>query len=71
MRIFLNRYSPSTNSQNSCGSSPEYSMMVLVPGDNFEVFLQFYLSKINKYVSFFLDVTHELIGNEVMFLHGS
>ena len=37
----LNRNSPSTNYQNSFGNGPEYSMMALVVGDNFEFFSQF------------------------------
>ena len=41
----LNRNSPSTNYQHSSGNSPEYSMMVLVLGDNFEFFLHFLLVK--------------------------
>ena len=49
--LIVNRNSPSTAYQNSSGNSPEYSMMVLVLGDNFE-FLQLYLVPVtNNFVT--------------------
>ena len=65
---FLNRNSPSTNCQNSSGNSPEYSMIVLELGDNFELFLQFCWSKSTDTFLFFVDLSHGLFGNEMMLL---
>ena len=67
---FLNLNSPSTNCQNSSGNSPEYSMIVLVLGDNFEFFLQFCWSKSTDTFPFLLIF---LMGSLAMkcFCHGS
>ena len=65
---FLNRNSPSTNCRNSSGNSPEYSMIVLELGDNFEFFLQFLMVKIDGYIPFFVDLSHGLFGIEMMLL---
>ena len=64
----LNRNSPSTNYQHSSGNSPEYSMMVLVLGDNFEFFLHFFIGQESTYFFLFVGVSHELFGKEMMLL---